>query len=111
MDDTLDYSPRSEAQANSYCGCFYYLQPMMTDWPCLECPEDPLTLYGKHLDAVTLHEIFHVLGFVHFDDYDFFARGEGVPMSVPLTWVNGPDAEAVLWSDIDLLRCIFPKQG
>ena len=24
---------------------------------------------------------------------------------------GGRDAEAVQWADIDLLRCIFPKQG
>ncbi len=66
---------------------------------------------GSDLDAVTLHELFNVPGFVHFDDYDFFARFQGVPTSVPLTWVNRPDAEAVLWTDIDLLRRIFPQGG
>ena len=112
MDDTLSWSPGSQAQAHPICGAITYLQPMLTDWPCLECPGDPLTPGGRHLlDAVTLHELFHVLGFVHFDDHDFLARDDGVPMSVPLTWVNRPDAEAVLWADIDLLRCIFPQGG
>ena len=32
-------------------------------------------------------------------------------MSVPLATVTRPDAEAVLWEDFDLLRCIFPKGG
>ena len=33
-------------------------------------------------------------------------------MSVPLTTVTRPRlSEAVLWEDIDLLRCIFPKGG
>ena len=110
MDDTNHGSLGSDAQANSACRSISYLRPMMAFWPCRGC-EDALTPYGHYVDAVTLHEIFHVLGFVHFDDYDFFARGQGVPMSVSLTWAQRPDAEAVLWADIDLLRCIFPQDG
>ena len=111
MDDTNHASPESEGQGNPTCGSFCFLQPMTTPWPCLECPEVPRTVNGHYVDAVTVHEIFHILGFVHFNDYDFLARREGVPMSRALTWVERPDAEAALWADIDLLRCIFPQGG
>ena len=103
MDDTNGGAPTARAQGNVRCESFSYLSPGLGPgrWPCPGC----------YLDGVTLHEIFHVLGFVHDDDYDFLARGEGVAMSNALTRGGGRDAEAVLWSDIDLLRCIFPKQG
>ena len=83
----------------------------MTDW-CPECEEHPRTHDGKYMDAVTLREIIHLFGFNHDTEVDPSLRGQGgVEMSVPLTTVTRPDAEAVLWEDIDLLRCIFPKGG
>ena len=102
MADTNGGAPTAGAQANPRCESFSYLSPGLGPgrWPCPGC----------YLDGVTLHEIFHVLGFVHDDDYDFLARGEGVAMSNPLTRGGGRDAQAVRWPDIDLLRCIFPKQ-
>ena len=103
MADVNGGVPAAGAQANPRCESFSYLAPGLSPgrWPCPGC----------YLDGVTLHEIFHVLGFVHDNDDDFLGRGQGVAMSNPLTRAAGPDAEAVLWSDIDLLRCIFPKQG
>ena len=101
MDDTNHGAPGSDGQANSYCGTFSYLRPVLEYWPCPGCERD----------ALTVHELFHVLGFVHFDDDDFIARGQGVRMSYPLTRANWPGVETVLWSDIDLLRCIFPEGG
>ena len=67
----------------------------MTYWPCRGC-EDARTSYRHFVDAVTLHKIFHLLGFAHSFDDEFFARGQGVPMSRTLTRAQGPDAEAVL---------------
>ena len=112
MDETLAAHPQSDAQAHPRCGAYTYLQPFLTYWPCRGC-EDSRTPqpYGHYVDGVTLHEIFHVLGFVHFNDYDFLERNEGVPMTRSLTWAQRPDADAVLWEDIDLLRCIFPEGG
>ncbi len=108
MDDVNHGNPSTEGQANSACGSFSYMAPLMVSWPCQGCE---VTGNGSDLDGLTLHELFHVLGFVHFDDYDFLARGDGVPMSVPLTWTQGRGADSALWPDIDLLRCIFPKEG
>ena len=101
MDDTNHGSPGTDGQANSYCGSFSYMRPVLENWPCPGCDKD----------ALTLHELFHVLGFVHFDDDDFIARGEGVRMSAPLTWDGWPGVDTVLRSDIDALRCIFPEGG
>ena len=99
MDDT-NYGGGADGQANSSCGSFCYLRPMLEKWP----------VPGGTSDALTLHEMFHVLGFVHFDnDQDRLARGQGVRMSYTLTREPRPGAEAVRWHDIDLLRCIFPK--
>ena len=100
MDDT-NYGSASDGQANSACGSFCYLRPILETWP----------VPGDNSDALTLHEMFHVLGFVHSDDDDFIARGQGVRMSYTLTREAPPAAESVLWSDIDLLRCIFPEGG
>ena len=100
MDDTLEESPQAGAQAHPRCGAFTYLQLMIGRWQ-----------EGQEYDGVTLHEIFHVFGFVHSDDEERLGRGDGVPMSVSLTRARAPDAGAVLWSDIELLRCIFPEGG
>ena len=110
--DTLHHaSPEADAQANR-CGSFSYLQPFLTYWPCRGC-EDERTPppYGHFVDGVTHHEIFHVLGYIHTEDYDPDTTTEGVPMSWTLRGAQAPDAEAVLWSDIDLLRCVFPEDG
>ena len=98
------------AQARPECGEFYYLRPMLENWPCLDCPEAPWA-EGVYLDATTLHEILHLFGFDHFDHDERLARGIGVPMSRILTLAAAPDADAVRWSDIDLLRCVFPEGG
>jgi len=64
------------------------------------------------MDAITLHETLHLLGFNHDFGVDPALRHHGgIEMSVALTTVARPDAEAVLWSDIDALRCIFPEGG
>ena len=42
---------------------------------------------------------------------NFIVQGQTVPMCVLLTLAVRPDAEAVLWSDIDTLRCILPEGG
>ena len=103
MDDVLESAPSAGAQAHPRCGAFTYLRPGVgRRWPCSGCSKD----------GATVHEIFHVLGFVHADDYDFLERGDGVAMSEQLTdsdrWRG---ADAVTWADIDLLRCIFPQGG
>ena len=109
MDDVHHRSPEADAQANG-CGSFSYLQPFLTYWPCRGC-EDERTPppYGHFVDGVTHHEIFHVLGYIHTEDYDPDTTTVGVPMSWSLRGAQAPDAEAVLWADIDLLRCVFPQ--
>ena len=103
MDDVLESVPNAGAFAYPGCGAFTYLRPgVARRWPCSGCS----------LDGATVHEIFHVLGFVHADAYPLLERGDGVAMSEQLTdsdpWRG---ADAVTWADIDLLRCIFPQGG
>ncbi len=101
MADENHAAPGTWGQANSSCGSFSYMRPMMDKWPCSGC----------NRDGLTVHELFHVLGFVHETDYDFLERGDGVPMTAVLSWKDGPGASTVLWQDIDYLRCIFPEGG
>ncbi len=103
MDGTNDNaSSGAGAQANSSCGDFCFLRPMLGDLQA-----------GENLDRVTLHEIFHLLGFDHDPTLDpaTVDRVGGVIMSYTLTRAIGPDASVVQWNDIDLLRCIFPEGG
>ena len=111
MDDLNHGSPEADAQANC-ASSFSYLQPFLTYWPCRGC-EDERTPppYGHFVDGVTHHEIFHVLGYIHTEDYEPDTTTVGVPMSWSLRGAQAPDAEAVLYSDIDLLRCVFPQGG
>ena len=111
MDDVNHGSPEADAQAN--CGSsFSYLQPFLTYWPCRGCEDDRTPPpYNHFVDGVTHHEIFHVLGYIHTEDYDPDTTTVGVPMSLTLRGAQAPDAEAVLWADIDLLRCVFPQGG
>ena len=111
MDDVNHGSPEADAQAN--CGSsFSYLQPFLTYWPCRGCEDDRTPPpYNHFVDGVTHHEIFHVLGYIHTEDYDPDTTTVGVPMSWSLRGAQAPDAEAVLWADIDLLRCVFPQGG
>ena len=94
--------------AHPCCGSVSYnkrfLGPLWTgDDPC--CRTGRNSRQGETI----VHELFHVLGFVHDDGFEFLERGEGVAMSRPLTR-GGPVYEAS-WTDIDLLRCIFPEGG
>ena len=99
------------AAAFTTCAAFGYTRKLMTEW-CPQCEEHPRTQNGKYFDAITLHEIFHLLGFNHHYEIDPEWRfAGGVEMSPPLTRVRLPEAEAVLWEDIDALRCIFPEGG
>ena len=111
MDDVNHGSPEADGQAN--CSSSYsFLQPFLTYWPCRGC-EDERTPppYNHFVDGVTHHEIFHLLGYIHTEDYDPDTTTVGVPMSWSLRGAQAPDAEAVLYSDIDLLRCVFPQGG
>ena len=56
-----------------------------------------------------IHELFHILGFVHDNDYGRLESGDGVAMSPILT--RGDTVYRAAWPDIDLLRCIFPEGG
>ena len=103
MNDAPRSVPNAGAQAYPRCGAWAILAYRVGNgWP------------GRRYDETVLHELFHVFGFVHADDYDFLERGDGVPMSEELTSsrpVSQPGADGVLWADIDLLRCIFPEAG
>ena len=109
MDDSNPWHPRSDAQAHPHCGDYAYSQLFMTYFPCRGCEDARTSGYGHFIDGVTLHEMFHLFGFIHTEEHARIARGEGAPMSWQLRNVRGPDAEAVLWADIDALRCIFPE--
>ncbi|MXW70022.1 MAG: hypothetical protein F4Z74_01040 [Acidobacteria bacterium] len=112
MDHIVDWHPTSDGQAHPPCGDYAYNRPFVTYWPCRGCEDertpDP---YNHYVDGLTHHEIFHLLGFIHTEDDERIARREGVPMTWTLRASQGPGAEAVLWQDIDALRCIFPEGG
>ena len=75
--------------------------------------DDPCCRTGKNsrYGETIVHELFHVLGYVHSDDYDFLEREQGVAMTEQLTGFTRLPIYAAKWADIDLLRCIFPKDG
>lgn len=75
--------------------------------------DDPCCRTGKNSrqGETIVHEVFHVLGFVHSNDYDFLERDQGVAMTRLLTGLTGAPVYAAHWADIDALRCIFPKEG
>ena len=94
----------AEASTKGDCQYFFYLPPavgMGDRWP----------FYQGCLDGITIHETFHMFGFVHSDSYDLLEKGEGVAMSTVLNSASGAGAHAATWPDIDLLRCIFPEGG
>lgn len=103
MNDAPSSAPTAGAQAYPRCGAWAILAYRVGNgWP------------GLNYDETVLHELFHIFGFVHADDHDRLARGDGVPMSEQLTSrrpVALLGADGVLWSDIDYLRCIFPEGG
>ena len=72
LDDENHGSPKAPGQANSSCGTFSYLRPVLEMWPCPGC----------EVDALTLHELLHILGFVHYGDHDKLDQG-GVSQCLP----------------------------
>ncbi|MYC34783.1 MAG: hypothetical protein F4X64_16615 [Chloroflexi bacterium] len=109
MDAVYDSAPSAGAQAHPRCGAFTFLRPGVErrldtgsgEWPCADL--------GCTYDGTTMHELFHVLGYQHIDHDD---PNEGISMSRALDDSSGtPGAQSVTWSDIDALRCIFPKGG
>ena len=103
MNDAPRSTPNAGAQAYPRCGAWAILAYRVGNgWP------------GRPYDETVMHELFHVFGFVHADDHDRLARGDGVPMSEQLTStkpISLLGADGVLFPDIDLLRCIFPAGG
>jgi len=103
----------SPMAAHYCCGSVSYnkrfLGPLWTgDDPCCETGQS-----SRQGEAI-VHEVFHVLGYVHSDDYDFLNRDEGVAMSdsaLTKPWKSGSPVYYAVWTDIDLLRCIFPEGG
>ena len=98
---------------HTFCGSISYnkrfLGPLwIGDDPC--CKSGPNSRQGETI----VHEVFPVLGYVHSDDYDFLNRDEGVAMSdSALTYpsTTGSPVYYAAWTDIDLLRYIFPDGG
>lgn len=65
---------------------------------------------GSMNGGVTIHEIWHLFGFEHDFETAKLESGRGVPMSMRLTQTSGPPGASVLtFTDIDLLRCLFPQ--
>ncbi len=101
LDKTID-TPRGQAGAVAFprCGSFAIVKTesgIGHDWP------------GRDWGGPTMHELFHVFGFAHIEDYD---GRRGVPMSRALDDSAATlGAESAIWVDIDYLRCIFPEGG
>ena len=100
----------SPMSAHVCCGTTSYnkraLGPMWTgDDPCCQGDANQYTLEGEAL----VHELFHLLGFVHDDVVD-----RGVRMSLGALdqpWLTGSLVFFATWQDIEALRCIFPEGG
>ena len=75
------------------------------DDPCCQGDANQYPREGQ----VIVHEVFHVLGFIHADDDFPF----GVRMS--LGGLHAPETGSLTyyaeWTDVDKLRCIFPEGG
>ena len=104
---SLGASPLS---AHVGCGSVSYnkrsLGPMWTgEDPCCQGDANQYPREGE----VIVHEVFHVLGFIHADDDLPF----GVRMS--LGGLHAPETGSLTyyaeWTDVDKLRCIFPEGG
>ena len=99
MDGVLQSNPAAGAQAHPDCGVFTYLK---------------VGVHRPGWNAVTndpLHEIFHVFGFGHPEDYDYLERRQRVLMSPSAHRGTAIGAQQVTEADIDILRCIFPERG
>ena len=97
LDNYVSYSPKAGAVARPDCGAF-----AITKYRVEQSNWRPYLWGGP-----VMHELFHVFGFRHIDDYN---RPDGVPMSRALDDADrAPGAQRATWADIDMLRCIFPK--
>lgn len=91
--------------AHVCCGTISYSRPYFEEphWTQATPPNNP------HGEAI-VHEIFHLLGFIHErEDFEF-----GVPMSrgaLHVPWESGSEVYYATWEDVDALRCIFPESG
>ena len=103
-------STGSPMSAHVCCGTASYnkrsVGPMWTgNDPCCQGDANQYTREGE----VLVHELFHVLGFVHADVLD-----QGVRMSLGALdqpWLSGSLVYFANWQDIEALRCIFPEGG
>ena len=101
LDDLIPSRPNAGAVAFTRCGSFAMTQARPGNgWP------GPAGDWG----GPSVHELFHLFGFAHTDDYESLNNARGVPMSRTLYKSSGRrGAEAATWGDIDLLHCIFPN--
>ena len=102
----------SSMSAHNCCRTVSYnkraLGPMWTgEDPC--CQGDA-NQYTRKAETI-VHEVFHLLGFTHaYNQPDRI----GVPMSagaLDVPWDRGSLSFYATWTDIENLRCIFPKGG
>ena len=110
VDYPLEPGHGTDGSADLSCRAFRYHPAAVSNGGLLR-PEE-LTDYDSFIDGVTMHELFHLLGFRHPEDEAQPERDYiGVSMSYPLRWAYLPWDESVQWQDLDVLRCIFPQGG
>ena len=98
LDNYFPSNPKVGAVARPDCGAF-----AITKYRVEQSSWRPYLWGGP-----VMHELFHVFGFRHIDEYD---RPDGVPMSRALDDSSQtPGAQSATWEDIEMLRCIFPRE-
>ena len=101
----------SRMSAHGCCGTTTYNKRVAGPWWSNEdsCCTGLNAASGRY-GAVLIHELFHILGFLH-PEADSNTKGEAVrmlwgPLHGP--WTTGSTVHYATREEIDMLRCIFP---
>ncbi len=102
----------SPMSAHVCCGTTSYnkraLGPMWTgDDPCCQGDANQYTREGQAI----VHEVFHLLGFKHYSDQEHLIGVKMSPGGLDSPWESGSLFYHATPSDIENLRCIFPRGG
>ena len=97
--------------AHGCCGTITYNKRVAGPWwPNEDSCCTGLNAANGRYGAVLIHELFHILGFLH-PEATSNTKGEAVRMNRgPLNgpWAAGSTVHYATREEIDMLRCIFP---